>query len=198
MSLRSVDQLLLETLFFVLLKDELLRKLFVSVLHLSNLLLIKLGQQDRLVRLRLERPTDLRCSAASNSSIPELNATEATTFLLALFCRGALGEHLTLLEPLSQQLLTAHLLADGVGRELLDGVLARDELRPLVVEVIYLFMHDVPPLLKHIVEDLLESSQVIVVTNRRQLSNQDRVLIFLGTLVSNLHLEIRHLFLFDV
>ena len=59
MSLRSVDQLLLETLFFVLLKDQLLRKLFVSVLHLSNLLLIKLGQQDRLVRLRLERPTDM-------------------------------------------------------------------------------------------------------------------------------------------
>ena len=147
MSLRSVDQLLLETLFFVLLKDELLRKLFVSVLHLSNLLLIKLGQQDRLVRLRLERPTDLRCSAASNSSIPELSATEAPTFLLALFCRGALGEHLTLLKPLSQQLLTAHLLADGVGRELLEGALARDELRPLVVEVIYLFMHDVPPLL---------------------------------------------------
>ena len=54
MSLRSVDQSLLETLFFVLLKDELLRKLFVSVLHLSYLLLIKLGQQDRLLWLRLE------------------------------------------------------------------------------------------------------------------------------------------------
>ena len=105
---------------------------------------------------------------------------------------------MTLLEPLSQQLLTAHLLADGVGRELLEGALARDELRPLVVEVIYLFMHNVPPLLQHIVEDLLERGQVIVVTNRRQLSNQDRVLIFLRTLVSNLHLEIRHLFLFDV
>ena len=66
------------------------------------------------------------------------------------------------------------------------------------MEVIYLFMHDVPPLLQHIVEDLLERGQVIVVTNGRQLSNQDRVLIFLGTLVSNLHFEIRHLFPFDI
>ena len=190
MSLRSVDQLLLETLFFILLKDELFRKLFVSVLHLSNLLLIKLAQHDRLVRLRLERPTDLRCSAASNGSIPEQIASEATTFKLTLFCRGALGEHLTLLETLSQHLLTAHLLADGVGRELLESGFAGDELRPLVVKVIYFFMHDVPPLFQQIVEDLLESGQVIVVTNCCQLSNQDRVLIFLGTLVSNLHLEI--------
>ena len=196
--LRSVDQLLLETLFFVLLDDELLRELFVSVLHLSDLPLIKLGQHDRLVRLRLERPTDLRCPAAPNSSILEMIATEATNFLLALFCRGTLGEHLTRLEPLCQQLLTAHLLTNWVGRELWDSVLAGDELRPLVVEVSHLFMHDVPPLLQHIVEDLLERGQVIVVTNGRQLSNQDRVLIFLGTLVSNLHFEIRHLFPFDI
>ena len=41
MLLRSVDQLLLKALLFVLFKDELHRKLFVSVLHLSNLFLIK-------------------------------------------------------------------------------------------------------------------------------------------------------------
>ena len=66
------------------------------------------------------------------------------------------------------------------------------------MNVINLFVHDVPPLLQHIVENLLERSQIIVVTNCCQFSNQDRVLILFRSLVSNLYLEGGYLFLLDV
>ena len=48
MLLRSVNKLLLVALLLVLLLDELLGVLFVSVLHLLDVFLVELGEHDRL------------------------------------------------------------------------------------------------------------------------------------------------------
>ena len=51
MLLRSVNQLLLEVLFFVLLSDELVCELIVTILHLTYLACIKLSQHNTPLRL---------------------------------------------------------------------------------------------------------------------------------------------------
>ena len=61
-----------------------------------------------------------------------------------------------------------------------------------------LFFNDMLPLLDYIIEDLLESCQVIVVPNHGKFTNKGRVLVFFRLLIPDLSFEFSHPFLLDV
>ena len=103
-ALWPVHELLLETLFFILLVYQLVSEFLITDLHLFNLFLIKWGKKDGLSgRVMQERSPSAMLWRAASSSI--LIVFEKA-LKLSLLCRGALGKSLVVLEPLGKDLLT--------------------------------------------------------------------------------------------